>query len=606
MAKTRKTLLPKNLASYDVYIEDKTPTSVYFEVTKLPQYFTGGRNSFLIGGSSALQNGSGIQIEILDANNQPVFYNPVLKYVEGNSRMVSVEINENTAVGIGTIIIMGQAAQTIDGKQIPPDWQGKYNVRWVGNVIIEPNLRNSSPIKLLNQPVVLSEERRLYNVATSSYATSSIPFTASLTPMLYSGIQVGYLISAVSPTTFSADLYNSTITGSLIVDGVSASMYLPITDILNSTTAFTSGQVIQTTDGRVIDKIYLTSGSYSSTILTQTASITSSAKINYGKLDITNVNIPISYAKLRIANLNTVSGEIVKAKVYSKVTTNISDYKLIANVPVTTEELLVSGSIRGDLAIGDFNLSTNISSNWYSDQLETSSNVIYPSSGSAAYYNPTLPTSSIIPLTLRLNDSVLLRSIYAEVPTVNNSSYSGPISESGYFIGNKQSVLLFPTTEYTLTLDAYYKQTSASVVLTGSVPPVDIYIVGTGGVSVVGNDPLGQKIGSLKVVPNAAVQRYQQEQFNFTPSLPQAASVGVRFVVYDGFWNFSNISLKPASDKLFAPDEAQFLVPNTEYFNDYLQHKIEFFDINSNSTDVEAISTPTFFTGSNIDLGTLP
>ena len=606
MAKTRKTLQPKNLASYDVYIEDRTPTSVYFEVTKLPQYFTGGRNSFLIGGSSVLQNGSGVQIEILDANNQPVFYNPVLKYVEGNSRMISVEINENTAVGQCTIIIMGQATQTIDGRPIPPDWQGKYNVRWVGNVIIEPNLRNTSPIKLLNQPVVLSEERRLYNVATSSYTTSSIPFTASLTPMLYSGIQVGYLISAVSPTTFSADLYNSTITGSLIIDGVSASMYLPITDILNSTTAFSSGQVIQTTDGRVVDKMYLTSGSYTSSILAQIASITSSAQINYGKLGIINTNIPISYAKLRVANLNTVSGEIVKAKVYSKVTTNISDYKLIANVPVVTEELLTSSSIRGDLAIGDFNASTNISSNWYSDQLETSSNVVYTSSGSAAYYNPTLPTSSVIPLTLRINDSVLLRSMYAEIPTVNNSSYSGQISESGYFIGNKQSVLLFPTTEYTLTLDAYYKQTSASIVLTGSVPPVDIYIVGTGGASVVSNDPLGQKIGSLKVVPNAAVQRYQQEQFNFTPSLPQAALVGVRFVVYDGFWNFSNISLKPASDKLFAPDEAQFSVPNTEYYNDYLQHKIEFFDINSNSTDVEAVSTPTFFTGSNIDFGTLP
>ena len=603
MAKTRKTLLPKNLASYDVYIEDRSTNSVYFDLTKLPQYFTGGRNSFLIGGSSALQNGSGIQIEILDANSQPIFYNPVLKYVEGNSRMVSVEINETTAVGPCTIIIMGQAAQTIDGTPIPPDWRGKYNVRWMGTVVVEPNLRNTSPIKLLNQPVVLSEERRLYNVATSSYATSSIPFTASLTPMLYSGIQVGYLISAISPTTFSADLYNSTITGSLLIDNVSASMYLPITDILNSTTAFSSGQVIQTTDGRVVDKLYLTSGSYTSSVFTQNASITSSAKINYGKLDIINVNIPISYAKLRVANLNTVSGEIVKAKVYSKVSTNISDYKLVANVPVTTAELLVTGSIRGDIAIGDFNLSTNVSSNWYSDRLETSSNVIYTSSGSSAYYNSAV---SVTPLTLRINDSVLLRSIYAEVPTTNSSSYDGQISESGYFIGNKQSVVLFPTTEYTLALDAYYKQTSASIVLTGSVPPVDIYIVGTEGTSVVSNDPLGQKVGSLKVVTNATTQRYQQEQFNFTPLLAQAAPVGVRFVVHDGFWNFSNISLKPSSDALFAPDEAQFLVPNTEYFNDYLQHKIEFFDINNNSTDVEAVSTPTFFTGSNIDLGTLP
>jgi hypothetical protein len=82
--------------------------------------------------------------------------------------------------------------------------------------------------------------------------------------------------------------------------------------------------------------------------------------------------------------------------------------------------------------------------------------------------------------------------------------------------------------------------------------------------------------------------------------------VGIRFVVSNGFWYFSEISIKPASDRLFAPDEAQILIPNTEYYNELLQHKIEFFDINSNSTDLFIESIPTFFTGSNIDLGTLP
>jgi hypothetical protein len=82
--------------------------------------------------------------------------------------------------------------------------------------------------------------------------------------------------------------------------------------------------------------------------------------------------------------------------------------------------------------------------------------------------------------------------------------------------------------------------------------------------------------------------------------------VGVRLAISNGFWHFSNISLKPASDRLFAPDEAQFLVPNTEYYNEYLQYKVEFFDINNNSTDISIISVPTFFSGSNIDLGVLP
>jgi hypothetical protein len=603
MSKTRNTIQAKNLASYDVYIEDNTPNSVYFQVTNLPQYFTGGRNSFFIGGSSVLQNGSSIQIEILDANNQPVFYNPVPKYIQGDARMVSVEINENTAVGPATIIVMGTAVSTIDGRPIPPDWQNTYNVRWTGNVIIEPNLRNTSQIVFLNEPTVLSEEQRLFNVATSSFTTSSIPFTASLTPTLYSGIQVGYLISAVAPTTFSADLKNGYITGSLIIDNVSASMYLPITNILNSTTAFSDGYLIQTSTGRVIDKLYLTSGSYTTPISAVNTAITSSATINYSKMDIINVNIPISYAKLRVANLNTVSGEITKAKIYSKVSTNISDYKLVANVSVTTEELLTSSSIRGDIAIGDFNLSPTASANWYSDRLETSSNVVYTISGSSAYYNS---ATTVTPFTLSVGDETLLRSMISAVPTVNNNSFAGQVSESGYFIGTKRDVIVFPTTEYSLTLDAYYKQTSGSVTLTGKTPLVNIYIIGVSGSSLVSNDPLGQNIGQLKVVNGSTVQWYQNQQFNFTPALSASGKVSLRFVISNGFWNFSNISIRPASDRLFSPDEAQFLVPNTEYFNDYLQHKIEFFDINNNSTDVDAISIPTFFTGSNIDLGTLP
>ncbi len=59
-------------------------------------------------------------------------------------------------------------------------------------------------------------------------------------------------------------------------------------------------------------------------------------------------------------------------------------------------------------------------------------------------------------------------------------------------------------------------------------------------------------------------------------------------------------------NELFSPDEATILIPNTEYHNEYLQHKIEFFDINNNSTNLSVVSIPTFFTGSNIDLGILP
>jgi hypothetical protein len=613
MPKTRKTLQPRNLAKYDVYIEDRTPNSQYFNVTNLPQVFTGGRNSFLVGGSSALKNLSNVLIEILDANGNTIYHNPVQKYIEGTSRMISVEIYDTVASGYCTIILLGTATSTVDGQPIPLNWQDKFNVRWVRQVLVEPNLRNTSQLKLLDVPTVYVEEKRFYDVDTSSFATVNIPFDVNLSPLLYSSFIKGYLISAVAPTTFSAAYYGAILTGSITIDGVPANVNLPITDILNTTTAFSEGYVIKTTDNRIVDKIYLTSGSYQTSVFNSTANITSSTLLNYGQLSIINTNIPISYAKLRLVNLKTVSGEIFKSRVYSRVYTNTSTYKLIADMPTVTEELLVTSSIRGDLPIGDFSITPTASNNWYSDRLFiSSSNVTYPISGSTAYYNS---SNTVTPYTVYTNDSVLLRSIYADVPVTASSpliisettaSVFSNVSSSGYFIGTITPVTVFPTSEYTLELDAYYKNVSGSYNLIGEPPLVDIYIIGVSGSAIIDNNPLGQKIGTLQVNTGTSVQRYQAKQFNFTPALVGGGSVGIRFVITNGFWNFSNISLKPASDKLFAPDEVQFLVPNTEYYNDYLQHKIEFLDINSNSTDVNIQSIPTFFTGSNIDMGTLP
>lgn len=603
MSKTRKTLQLKNLAKYDVLIEDRSPSSAYFQVTNLPSQFTGGRNSFLIAGSSLLKRGSSIQIEILDANGLTIFQNPVKRYVQGESILVSVEINEKTAPGFATIILLGETTIRPDGSRVPSSWENVYNVRWATNILVEPNIKNSSPLILENKPIVFSEEQRLYSVDTASYSTYNNTFTASLTPTLYSGHQIGYVINAESPTTFSADYNNSYITGSLLIDGVPADIYVPITDILNKNTAFSTGELIKTVDGRLIDKLYLYSGSYSTKVLDRLASVTSSAKIIYSKLDTSKLHIPISYAKLRIVNLNTVSGEIHKVKVYSKVSTNLSEYKLVADVPVTTSELLVTGSVRGNLPIGDFDISSNVTQSWYADRLETSSNVVYPISGSTAYYNS---SSTVTPFTLSISDDVLLRSMKAEVPIHNNQKYAGYISASGYFIGTKRPVLLFPTTEYTLQLDAFYKKISGSFNLTGVEPKVDIYLIGQTGTKIIDNNPLGQKIGTLKVVSGAETQWYQDYQVNFNPAIAEAGNIGVRFVISNGFWHFSEISLKPASDNLFSPDEVEILIPNTEYFNEWLQHKVEFFDINNNSTDVAVVSVPTYFSGSYIDLGILP
>lgn len=606
MPKTKKTLLPLDLIGYDVYEEDTSVTSKYFQISNLPSVFTGGKNSFLLGGSAYLKPGSEILIEILDSEGNPIYQTAVDKYTEGNSKLISIEIYDTTPSGFCTLILMGKATVTSEGNEIPETWKDTYNVRWMKRILVDYDVNNISPLKFLNEPQITVIENKFNNILSASYDTNVINFTSSLTPLLFSGVQIGYGIEAMSPSTFSSDHYNAIFTGSLTINSTTVPINLTITDILNSTKAFTKGYLIDSPiNNGYITKLYLASGSYTTDIVGNTYGVTSSAKLQYSVLVEPTTNTPKSYANIRVSNLNTVSGELYKVRVYNKVATNPADFKLVADVLVVTEELLVTSSNSGLLPIGNLYRTTNINDNWYAGSLVGNTGIktaIYPVSGSIRYY---VPTDSTGQLSIYSNNNVLLSSLYADVPVnLSTNKFDGQISQSGYFIGTKQFVTLFPTTEYTLTIDAYYKSTSESINLSGNIPKVDIYLIGSGSNKIISDNPLGQLIGNLTVA--GSTQRYQQQQFNFSPAIKGGGMIGLRFVVSNGFWNFSNISLKPATETQFSPDEVQILIPNNDYYNQLLQYKVEFFDINSNSANISATSTPTFFSGSVIDLGILP
>lgn len=594
MPKTQKTSFARNLHKFDVLIEDTSLVSEYFQVTNLPSLFSGGRNSFLLGGSYLLQNGSPIQMEILDALGGVVYSTVVRNHAESAGKLVSVEVYDSTPVGMGTVVVMGKAARYANGDPIPDEWQSTYNVRWTYRILIDSGKPNSSPIRFLSTPQASVSERFLKHTVTSSYVTIDAPITASLTPILFSGAPIGYGIEAISPVTFSKAHVGGTITGSLTIGGVTDELSLPITSILNNRFLYSKGSLIESSLG-FIDSMVLRSGSYTQSIAGTTVGVTASVRLRYSVASTSAVSSDSSFARLRITNLNTVSGEINKLRVHVRPSQLNSEFEVVSDVPVVANELLVSSSALGDVPIGDFSLATNISQSWYADSLTANTgqtSAIYPLSGTAAYYSaPVSPSYA-----LQITDDVLARSISAQVP-VDGTRFAGPVSSSGYFIGTREPVNLVSTTEYTLTLDAFHRNVSASVILTGITPLVDIYICG----DVVSDDPLGQRIARL-----TKLGWYQQEQYNFVPNLAGGGGdVSLRFVVHNGFWNFANVSLAPATSDSFSPDETTVLVPNSLHTNELLEYKIQYLDINNNSVGLETLTSPTFFSGSNVDLGTL-
>jgi hypothetical protein len=171
MAVIKKTIFAENIDKYNTFVQDVNPNSTYFNVTELPQAFTGGKNAFLIAGSNELVADTLIKIEIKDAVGNVIYHEPgegrlltningeqfTTEYYEGVSKVVAVYVYpDTTAYGPCTITILGELSSYYDDNgmltPIPLDWQGTYNVKWQRKVNVNPTLANTTKIRFYRRP----------------------------------------------------------------------------------------------------------------------------------------------------------------------------------------------------------------------------------------------------------------------------------------------------------------------------------------------------------------------------------------------------------------------------------------------------------------------
>ena len=171
------------------YITDTNPNSDYFNISELPDTFSGGKNAFLIAGTAKLLANTEIKIQIRDsagnvcyveyANGAIPIYdekNPskVLyysEYYEGNSKVVAVYVYPTTtAFGPATITILGQL------KDVPQEWNGLYSVKWQRQININPALPNTTRVRFYKRPAVSITEivEPLYTIVSGSKTPSLI------------------------------------------------------------------------------------------------------------------------------------------------------------------------------------------------------------------------------------------------------------------------------------------------------------------------------------------------------------------------------------------------------------------------------------------------
>ena len=166
------------LDTVDVLV-DEVDTSRHIIITDMPESLPQGKSSFLIEVSPYMRDGIELQMDFIDSRGNSIYTEPIMDYLEGSSRTVSVDIYEDTEPGVATLIVVGEL-ETIpldpgsfsDIEDVPQEWVGVYNVRLTREVIINSAAVNIQPIKFYTVPRLTSTELRFGTMIREDRETS--------------------------------------------------------------------------------------------------------------------------------------------------------------------------------------------------------------------------------------------------------------------------------------------------------------------------------------------------------------------------------------------------------------------------------------------------
>ena len=176
----------QNLEDIDVFV-DEFETSRYinlsgFNSTPFPDSFPYGKTAFLIDSTPYLKPGIEFQIDIFDVDGFSIYHEPVTigteDYTEGRSRAISVEVYDDVAPGIATMIIVAELRGVPAGpsifstvEQIPEEWRDTYNLRFTKNIQINTAELNSSPVRFYTNPKLTISEKVYGTLEVSNFGT---------------------------------------------------------------------------------------------------------------------------------------------------------------------------------------------------------------------------------------------------------------------------------------------------------------------------------------------------------------------------------------------------------------------------------------------------
>jgi hypothetical protein len=550
MPKQKKYVQTLNLQKYRVWITDTDPFSRYFRVSQFPDVFTAGKNSFLINGSDELSPDTEVLVEIIDADGQTIFQQPIARYLDGLSRMVSIEIYEDTPPGLCTVTILGRLRQDDKGNLPPDNFKAAYNVKWRRTVLVDPFKPNISPIRLYRKPTLSVNEilvpyRDLVTGSTAVLNTGSINGVTSA-----GNRQYPQTVLIPSGFVFTRDMQDAVVAFNVGTASYSGAIDTIFNERLAQITpAYTASTLIQNFAPPTFSISYRQADTFSQLLYTR------------------------SYADVNINRLKTFSGDVQRAKIYYKSKDIPGDFQFLSDVTIDSTELTATASI----PFGDANFSVG----------SIISQSVINTYWEGGTFRGTQYTASGVTLA---NDSYnLLDSLYVSSPTTMYST--GALKPLAY-AGISAPLAFDSDSEYTLQGNvACFKSAS------GFDAKMEVYLFGSAFPSS-SNSPYGTLIDTLEVPAGQTRQYFMNRSVNFTSTT--SGSAYLRFVMYGGKWHIADTKIVSSNAFGFNPDLIRVQIPiiNRVRF-ERLQFKVELFDFNSNRVPVDVSSDYVFFDGGN-------
>ena len=152
----------QGLKDFDVFIEESEAlgaglaVSKYFKITNFPTKVPLGNSFFSFEGSDLLKPGVELKTEIIDVNGYPIFHYPLRKPITQRQVDVTMELYSGVTSGVGQLVILGELDPT--KTNVPIEFQDTYNVRFVGNIVIDTEIPNTEPIRFFNVPRLTVKE----------------------------------------------------------------------------------------------------------------------------------------------------------------------------------------------------------------------------------------------------------------------------------------------------------------------------------------------------------------------------------------------------------------------------------------------------------------